>query len=123
MRLIITLCLLAAATFVGLPLVTRSKLQPRTIVVPVGGDLQAAINRAVRGDTIVLQVGTYNTSTPDTGFLLPAKAGTFNGSNYITIQTANLNSLPSARVSPADLANMPSLVVMRRGTPVITVAG
>jgi hypothetical protein len=123
MRLTKTLCLLTAATFVGLPLVMSAMSQPRTIVVPAGGDLQAAINRAVRGDTIVLQVGTYNTSTPDTGFLLPAKAGTFNGSNYITIQTANLNSLPSARVSPTDVTNMPTLVVTLRGTPVITVAG
>jgi len=86
--------------------------------VPAGGDLQAAINSAVRGDTIVLQVANFTTQF---GFSLPAKPGTFNGSNYITIQSANLSSLPLRRMTPADVVNMPTLTVIQRNSSVLSV--
>src|SRR5215813_10715227 len=87
-----------------------SSARATTIVVPAGGDIQAAVNSAQRGDTIVLQAATFNISIPDTGIVFPVKSGSFTGSNYITIQSANLTSLPGGRVSPADAVNMPKLV-------------
>src|SRR5919205_1959771 len=114
---------LVSSTFVIIFLFLCSSARATTIVVPAGGDLQAAVNSAQRGDTIVLQVATYNVSIPDTGIVFPAKSGSFTGSNYITIQSANLASLPGGRVSPADAVNMPKLVATLRGTPVITIRG
>jgi hypothetical protein len=102
----------------GRPRVATSTRATKQTIVKSGEDLQSAINAAGRGDTIILDVAKFNTST---GFVLPAKPGSFNGSNYITIQTANLSSLPVGRVSPADTANMPSLIVTQRGTSVLTV--
>ncbi|MEP6741360.1 MAG: hypothetical protein ABJB61_02595, partial [bacterium] len=60
-----------------------------TIVVPAGGDFQAALNAAQFGDTIVVQAGaTYATSV---SFSLPNKgAGTGTDADYITVQTSNL---------------------------------
>lgn len=67
-----------------------------TISVPAGGNLQAAIDVAQPGDTILLAPGaTYSGS-----FVLPAKAG----SSYITIRSAAPDSsLPAAgvRVTPS----------------------
>jgi hypothetical protein len=58
------------------------------------GDLQAAINRAKPGDTIILQAGAIYTGP----FTLPVKSG----SEYITIQSSRVNELPEgARVSPS----------------------
>ena len=62
-----------------------------TIVVPSGGDLQAAINSAVPGDTIVLDAGgTYRGP-----FTLPKKSG----DAYITIQSSRAGEI-TGRVSP-----------------------
>src|ERR1041385_7295732 len=63
-----------------------------TLVVPAGGDLQAAINSAAPGDTIVLDAGaTYRGP-----FTLPAKSG----DSYITIQSSRASEI-SGRVSPS----------------------
>jgi hypothetical protein len=75
-----------------------------TIVVPSGGNLQAALNAAQPGDTIVLQAGAIYTGP----FTLPHKTG----NAFVTIQSAELGSLPGSgqRVSPADAVFMPKLV-------------
>src|ERR1044071_2226285 len=52
------------------------------INVSVGGDLQAALNAAHPGDTIVLQAGAVYTTPPD-GFILPNKQGV----EWIVIKT------------------------------------
>src|SRR5262245_51598557 len=83
-----------------------------TIVVPAGGDVQAALNAANFGDTIILQAGaTYNTQF---GFTLPFKgAGTGTDADYITIQTSNLAAIAAAnvRLNPATQAfAMPKIV-------------
>jgi hypothetical protein len=58
------------------------------------GDLQAAINRARPGETIVLQAGAIYTGP----FTLPVKSG----SEYITIQSSRVGELPEGvRVSPS----------------------
>src|SRR5678815_4673477 len=56
-----------------------------TLVVPAGGDLQAAINSAAPGDTIVLEAGaTYRGP-----FTLTPKGG----ESYITIQSVSYTHL------------------------------
>ena len=63
-----------------------------TLVVPSGGDLQAAINSAASGDTIILDAGaTYRGP-----FTLPKKTGDL----YITIQSSRAGEI-TGRVSPS----------------------
>jgi hypothetical protein len=70
-----------------------------TITVNAGGDLQAAINAARPGDTILLQAGATFTGN----YTLPAKGG----SAFITIRSSTPDaSLPAAgtRITPASAA-------------------
>ena len=63
-----------------------------TLVVPAGGDLQAAINSAAPGDTIVLEAGaTYRGP-----YWLPKKTG----DAYVTIQSSRAAEI-TGRVSPS----------------------
>ncbi|HZT76289.1 MAG TPA: carbohydrate-binding protein [Vicinamibacterales bacterium] len=67
-----------------------------TLTVNAGGDLQAALNAAKPGDTIVLQAGATFTGN----YKLPAKGGT----SYITIRSSTPDSaLPAdgTRITPA----------------------
>jgi len=72
-------------------LITAAANFGATLVVPAGGDLQAAINTAAAGDTIVLEAGaTYRgpfTLTPKTG------------ESFITIQSSRVSEI-TGRVSP-----------------------
>src|SRR3977135_4203539 len=65
--------------------------QAATIVVPPSGDLQAALNAAQCGDTIVLQAGgTYLISTLEQPFMAKAKGPcTGTSADFITIQGSN----------------------------------
>src|ERR1051326_2269093 len=82
-----------------------------TIVVPAGGDLQAAINAAQSGDTIIVDAGAVYSG----GFILPNKSGTA----FITIQSSRASELPAgARVSPAQA----SLFAALRNSTVDTAA-
>ncbi|HVF88901.1 MAG TPA: hypothetical protein VNH22_02465, partial [Blastocatellia bacterium] len=77
-----------------------------TINVPPGGDLQAAINSASPGDTIVLQAGATYTTPPD-GFILPNKSG----ASWVVIRTSNLSGLPEGRrVGPSNASAMAKIV-------------
>src|ERR1700754_749940 len=77
----ISLLLIFAATTFG-----------STLVVPAGGDLQAAIDSAAPGDTIVVEAGaTYRGP-----FRLTAKPG----ESYITIQSSRASEI-TGRVSPS----------------------
>ncbi len=80
------------------------------ITVNAGGDLQAALNAAQLGDTIVLQAGASFLGP----FLLPNKTS---GSGWIYIQSSNYSSLPApgTRVGPTDAVNMPKIVVSSIG--------
>ena len=74
-----------------------------TITVPDGGDLQAAINSAQSGDTIVLTAGATYAGLVS----LPDKAGV----DYITIQSSRVSELPDGvRVSPSQSALLAKLV-------------
>jgi len=69
----------------------------RIITVGPKDDLQAAINAAQLGDTIVVQAGATFTG----GFVLPVK----NGSGEIVIRSSRLNELPEGvRVNPSQSA-------------------
>jgi hypothetical protein len=73
-----------------------------TIVVPAGGDLQAALNAAHRGDLIQLAAGATYTGN----FTLPAKAG----SGWVTIQTATTLPPEGTRVTPSSASRYAKLV-------------
>jgi hypothetical protein len=82
-----------------------------TITVPVGGDLQAAINKAQPGDEIVVSVGRFVGN-----FVLPAKpAGA-----PITIRT--IATLDSRRMTAADRALMP-ILASPTVEPALTIVG
>jgi hypothetical protein len=73
-------------------LISASTNLAATLVVPNGGDLQAAINSALPGDTIVLEAGaTYRGHVT-----LPKKSG----DSYITIQSSRATEI-TGRVSPS----------------------
>ncbi|HYG82728.1 MAG TPA: hypothetical protein VD861_20195 [Pyrinomonadaceae bacterium] len=79
-----------------------------TITVPAGGDLQAAIDAARPGDTIVLEAGATYVGP----FTLPDKGeGAGTEADYITIESSALGQLPGgARVTPAQASLMPRLL-------------
>jgi hypothetical protein len=85
--------------------------------VAAGGDLQAALNQAQLGDTIVLQAGATFTGP----FKLPNKT---TGTGWIYVVSSNLASLPSpgGRVGPANAVNMPKIVARAYNNALITVA-
>ncbi|HEX9425678.1 MAG TPA: hypothetical protein VF899_20740, partial [Pyrinomonadaceae bacterium] len=88
-----------------------------TIIVPATGDLQAAINAAQYGDTIVLQAGAVYTAS----VVLPLKSGT----GEIVIQSSRSSELPDgARVNPAQTTLFSKIQSMIPAEPVVkTVAG
>lgn len=69
----------------------------RTLVVPAGGSLQAALNSAARGDVIELMPGATYTGN----YTLPAKPGT----GWVVIRTAGTLPPEGTRVTPASAAN------------------
>jgi hypothetical protein len=88
-----------------------------TITVPEGGDLQAAIDGAQPGDTILLVPGaTYPGS-----FVLQAKGG----SDFITIRSAAADSsLPpdGTRLTPSSVSQLPRVQGGVAGMPAFTTA-
>lgn len=96
-------CLAVLCSLVSLG---AGRAHAETLTVSAGGSLQAAIDAAQPGDTIVLQPG----ATFVGNFLLPVKSG----SSSITIRTAHGAGLPAAgvRVTPA---HAPLLAKIRSG--------
>jgi len=87
-----------------------------TLTVNAGGDLQAALNAAQPGDTIVLQAG----ATFVGNFKLPAKGG----AAYITIRSsAPDTSLPASgvRMTPSYASLLPKIESNQNGTALRTV--
>src|SRR5687768_7227891 len=92
-------------------LISASIASAGTLVVPAGGDLQAAISSAVPGDTIVLEAGaTYRGP-----FWLHKKTG----DAYITIQSSRAAEI-TGRVTPAQSGLLSKLRSNVPGDPVIT---
>lgn len=94
---------------------TSLEFGEKTIIVKKGGDFQAALERAVPGDTLILEAG----ATFSGAFKLPKKAG----NEFITIRSSATDSeLPPAgvRLDPAKYkAQLPKLVSDVKGEPVI----
>jgi hypothetical protein len=88
-------------------------VRAETIIVPSGGDFQAALNVAKPGDTIVLQAGAeYVVGSYSASFVLPAKTGT----GIVTIRSSEADLLPAdKRVSPADKSHMSRIVALGYG--------
>ena len=82
-------------------------VEGRTIHVAAGGNLQAALNSAKRGDEIVLEAGAQFTGN----YTLPAKAGTV-ADGWIVIRGDKSDRLPTlgTRVSPSDALLMPGII-------------
>ncbi len=85
-----------------------------TITVPAGGNLQAAIDSALPGDTIVLTAGASYIGN----FRLRNK-GT--STDYITIRTSNLAGIPGegVRVNPSHDGAMARMLTPGNGLPLI----
>jgi hypothetical protein len=78
-------------------LASELRTYPITINVPAGGDVQAALNQAKGGDSIVLQAGVRYVGA----LVLPAKSGA------VTVRSSA--TLPDRRIGPADAALLPIL--------------
>jgi len=84
----------------------------RILTVGPKDDLQAAINSAQLGDTIVVQAGAIFNG----GFVLPAKSG----SGEIVIQSSRISELPEGvRISPAQSDLFAKLQSGRNAEPVL----
>jgi hypothetical protein len=89
----------------------------KTLVVGAGGNLQAALDQAQLGDTIVLEAGATFTGR----FTLPNKT---TGSGWIYVVSSKLANLPSPgqRVGPNNAVNMPKIVSKPHDSAMATVA-
>ena len=99
-------------------LLMRSAVDAATIVVPAGGDLQAAINSAAPGDTILLAAGAEFVGN----FVLPVKPG----STYIVIRSATPDAAlpgPGTRITPAHAPLLARLRSPNDAPALQTVAG
>src|SRR5437762_2209281 len=95
-----------------------SSAKAATIVVGNGGDLQAALNAAQCGDTVVLDA-TASFTSPSDGLVARTKCS----ANPITVRSSNVASLPAGtRVGAGDVANMPKIVTPGP-YPALTFAG
>lgn len=92
--------------------------QPRLLNPTTTAELQAAINSAKYGDTIVLQAGRkYETAEP---LVFPNKGeGTGSDEDYITLRTSDLIGIgEGARITPNQAKSMPKLIT-KNANPVI----
>jgi hypothetical protein len=87
-----------------------------TVSVAAGGDLQAALDSASSGDTLLLEAGAVYTGN----FVLPAKGG----DDCITVRTTTPDSelIPGALVGPWNAGLLARVVSPGNGLPAIRTA-
>jgi len=103
-------------TCIVLSLTVCGSASAATRTVNAGGDLQAALNAAQPGDTIVLQAGATFTGN----YKLPAKSGT----SFITIRSSTADSaLPAAgvRITPSYASKLARIQSNQTGAALKTV--
>ncbi|HMF61474.1 MAG TPA: hypothetical protein VK595_13935 [Vicinamibacterales bacterium] len=101
-----------------LSVVSSPDANAATITVAAGGDLQAALNKALPGDTILLQAGATFTGN----FVLPKKTG----STFITVRSSTADSsLPGAgvRMTPAYAGLLPKIKSPNTASAIQTATG
>ena len=109
---------LSSACLLAVTIATGAAASAATITVNAGGNLQAAINSAQPGDTILLQAGATFTGN----FTLPAKTGTA----YITIRSAAADtSFPGAngRIDPRYASLLPKIKSANTSSALTTAPG
>src|SRR5205809_1443305 len=92
-----------------------SSVYASTLTVNGGGDLQAALDAAQPGDTILLQAGATFTGN----FVLPVK----NGSGEITLRSSAADAQlpgPGVRMTPNYAALLPKIRSTSNGTALAT---
>lgn len=96
---------------------TYAPLNGAILMVNAGGSVQAALNKARPGDTIVLEAGARFAGP----FILPRKSG--NG--WIHVRSSALDRLPPAerRVTATDVVHMPKVTVRSGQGGAIQTAG
>lgn len=96
-----TRALLLSAALLQLP--AAASIGPLIVDIPAGADLQAAIDRARPGETLILESG----ATYVGNFRLPRK----DGAAFITIRTAAADGLPGVgqRIRPAHASRLAKL--------------
>ena len=87
--------------------------QGRVVHVSAADDLQAALNAAQPGDTLVLAAGSTYAGT----FVLPKKTG----QDWIVIKSSAERELPPSgtRITPRHAARMPRIVTVRDSQPAV----
>ena len=87
-----------------------------------GANVQAALNQAQPGDTIVLQAGAVFNAPPG-GLILPPKSNPSN--KWIVVRTSDLTDLPAdgVRVGPSNAGAMPKILSTGTGAALMTQTG
>ncbi len=99
-------------------LIVAGRASAGTISVPAGGDLQAALDRAQPGDTVMLQPG----ATYAGNFVLGVKGG----STYVTVRTALPDTqlpAPGTRMTPTLAGNLARIVAPNGDAAIRTAPG
>src|SRR5437899_3015657 len=107
MRPCALVCLIAA-------LCAPTGARAATIRLGPAGDLQAALNAARPGDTIVLRAGAVYAGP----FTLPRKSG----SGWITVRGSGPRPPPGRRLTPTAAGELPKLISPGNGQPALQTA-